>query len=109
MATVGRGAAAASALGTDVDEVRRIVLQGLGALRARVWLFGSRARGDAGRPSDIDVAILPLEPFPDGTLARIAEALENSLVLHSVDLVDLSTADPELRDRVEREGIPWTS
>jgi len=93
----------------DIEEVKRIVLEGLGTHRARVWLFGSRARGLGRRGSDIDVAILPLEPLPAGTLARIEETLENSLVLYPVDLIDLSSAEPALGERVERDGIPWTS
>jgi predicted nucleotidyltransferase len=105
----GGTALAEGRLRADLDEVRRIVLQGLGMHRARVWLFGSRARGTGGRASDIDVAILPLEPLPTSTLARIEEALERSLVLSPVELVDLSSADPALRERVEREGLPWKS
>jgi hypothetical protein len=45
--------------------------------------------------------------LPAGTLTRIEESLENSLVLYPVDLVDLSSAEPALRERVERDGIPW--
>jgi predicted nucleotidyltransferase len=93
----------------DIEEVKRIVLEGLGTHRARVWLFGSRAQQAGGRGSDIDVAILPLDPLPAGTLAWIEETLESSLVLYPVDLVDLSSAEPALRERVERDGIPWTS
>jgi uncharacterized protein len=110
MTTVhGDTAFADGRLRADIDEVRRIVLQGLGSHRARVWLFGSRARGAGSRASDIDVAILPLELLPPDTLARIDDALESSLVLSPVELVDLSSADPALRERVEREGIPWKS
>ena len=110
MTTAQPGAVSADAgLRADLAEVKRIVLQGLGPLRARVWLFGSRALGAARRGSDIDVGVLPLEPLPAGTLTRIEEALENSLVLYPVDLVDLSSAEPALRERVERDGIPWKS
>lgn len=93
----------------DLQRVRQIVLEGLGSLRARVWLFGSRASAEGGRGSDIDVAILPLEPVPDGLLVRVREALDESPVLYPVDLVDLSAADPALRDHVEREGVVWRS
>jgi predicted nucleotidyltransferase len=96
-------------LQADLGRVKEIVLRALGAHRARVWLFGSRARGAGGRSSDIDVAVLPLEPLPADTFARIEEELENSQVLYPVDLVDLSTAEPSLRERVERDGIPWKS
>lgn len=108
MTTVRAGAVSADAsLRADLEEVKRIVLQGLGTHRARVWLFGSRMHGTGGRASDIDVAILPLEPLPAGTLTRIEETLEHSLVLYPVDVVDLSSAEPALRERVERDGIPW--
>jgi predicted nucleotidyltransferase len=110
MTTAQAGTASADPrLQADIEEVKRIVLEGLGTHRARVWLFGSRAQGSRSKASDIDVAILPLEPLAAGTLARIEESLDNSLVLYAVDLVDLSTAEPALRERVERDGIPWTS
>jgi predicted nucleotidyltransferase len=60
------------------------------------------------RTSDIDVAVLPLEPFPSGLLSEIREALEESRVLYPVELVDLSTTTPEFRDRVLKEGILWS-
>jgi predicted nucleotidyltransferase len=110
MTTAQAGAVPADPrLQADIEEVKRIVLEGLGAHRARVWLFGSRAQGSGGRASDIDVAILPLEPLRAGTLAQIEESLDNSLVLYPVDVVDLSSAEPALRERVERDGIPWRS
>jgi len=91
----------------DLDEVRRIVLAGLRGHAAKVHLFGSWARGEARRHSDIDVAISPLEPLPPGLLLEIEEQLDRSEVLFPVDLVDLSTATAALRARVSAEGIPW--
>ena len=91
----------------DLAEVRRIVLEGLRGQRARVYLFGSRVRGLSGRASDIDVAVLPLEPLSPGTLSAIREALEKSRVPYCVDLVDLSDADPAFRERVLAEGVLW--
>ena len=88
-------------------EVKRIVLEGLKGHRAKVYLFGSRATGEAWRWSDIDVAVLPLEPLPMGLLGEISEALEESTVPYNVDLVDLSVADLSFRERVEREGVLW--
>lgn len=92
---------------TDLDAVQRIVLESLASHRVQVFLFGSRADGRPVRGSDIDVAILPLEPLPAGLLTEISEALENSRVLYTVDLVDLTRVEPAFRERVEREGIRW--
>ncbi len=93
----------------DLEDVRRIVLEGLAGLPARVYLFGSWARGEAWRGSDIDVAVDSDRPLPPGLLARIHDALDESGVLHPVDLVDLAQAAPALRERVRAEGVPWSA
>jgi uncharacterized protein len=93
----------------DLDEVRRVVSDGLRGRRVRVYLFGSWARGEARRISDIDVGILPLEPLPPGLLLDLQEALEMSDVLYPVDLVNLSAASPSLRERVLSEGVLWSA
>lgn len=95
--------------GYDLGEVKRMVLAALEGYGARVWLFGSHARAEAVRGSDIDVAVLALEALPPGLWEDLRQALEDSHVLFPVDLVDLAAAPPELRARVEREGVPWRS
>ena len=90
-----------------LGEARAIVLDGLRGTDCRVFLFGSRARGDVHDASDVDVAVLPRHVLPLGTLSRIRDALEDSTLPFTVDLVDLSDVDPAFRTRVEREGVPW--
>jgi uncharacterized protein len=92
----------------DVEIARRIVLDRLKGRDCSVFLFGSRAHGKPRRSSDIDVAVLPREPLPPGLLAEIAEALEESPILCSVDLVDLLRCDEDFRRRVLSEGQRWT-
>jgi len=91
----------------DLAGIRRIVLEGLAGRKVRVYLFGSWARGVATRTSDVDVAVLPLEPLPAGLLSAVREALEESAVPYTVDLVDLSQTDPAFRARVLEEGVLW--
>jgi hypothetical protein len=45
---------------------------------------------------------------PAGLLPEIEEALENSLSLYPVDLVDLTTTWDSFRARVPAEGVSWT-
>jgi len=93
---------------SELDEVRSIVLRGLRGTPARVYLFGSRARGEAARLSDVDVAVLPLQPLPPGLLSLIREELEESNIPYVVDLVDLSESGAAFRESVLREGVEWT-
>ena len=54
--------------------MRAIVLDGLRGRAARVWLFGSRARGDARPTSDVDVAVESLDPARPVDAAKPADA-----------------------------------
>lgn len=74
------------------------------------YLFGSRASGDAGPQSDIDVAVSfeGLEPG-DGryteTLLSLSVDLATALGTDDVDVVDLDTAPPSLVRAVLDRGI----
>lgn len=92
----------------DVETAHDIIRRRLRPELARLWLFGSRARGDARRWSDIDIAVEPQVPLPPGLLAELREELVESSILLDVDLLDLSQADKALKDAVRREGIAWS-
>ncbi len=90
-----------------LDRIRTLVVEGLAGTTAEIYLFGSHARGDATRLSDVDVAIDATEPLPTGCLARLREQLEDSTIPLTVELVDLGEADAEFRARVRKEGVKW--
>jgi predicted nucleotidyltransferase len=91
----------------DLKTAQRIVLDGLKDYQVKVYLFGSQATGKFHPTSDIDIAVLPLEPLPRQVLSHIREALDESNIVRTVDLVDLSEVDEPFKDRVLREGILW--
>jgi len=96
-------------LSEETDRVDRIVLPALrGSIAAfpgveRILLFGSRAKGDAGARSDIDIAVA----CPDAdtrTWLDICRVAEEAETLLKIDLVRLEDTDQEFRRRIEREG-----
>lgn len=95
------------ALTRDVAEVRRIVLAQMRG-RARAYLYGSWARGQGTRTSDIDVGIMPLEPLAPSELSQLRQKLEDSNVLLPVDIVDLSRTDAVFRKHVMQDAMEWT-
>jgi predicted nucleotidyltransferase len=73
---------------------------------AAVYLFGSVARGDAGRDSDVDVAIL-FAVEPPATLDAPQFAIEaelERLLDRPVQVVALNRASADLVHRVLRDG-----
>lgn len=64
-----------------------------------IYLFGSMARGDVHRESDVDLAILSGAKIPTAALFDLTARLE-ALLHRSVDLVDLRAASAVLRVQV---------
>lgn len=96
--------------GVDVlDAARRIVLDQLAGRAVRVFLFGSRARGQAAPGSDIDIALLAPTRLPRALISRVRESLEESTIPLRVDVVDLAVADEAFRRAVLAEGVEWTA
>jgi predicted nucleotidyltransferase len=92
-----------------IDLVRRTVLEALAGEDVAVLFFGSRARGNARRASDIDVALAPRQALKAGVLARLHEQLEDLRIPYTVDLVLLNQVSATFRDQVMMEGIRWRS
>lgn len=67
----------------------------------KVLLFGSRARGDFKRTSDIDLAV------SGGNFDRFAlDVDEETSTLLMFDIVDLDREmQPELQESIEKEGV----
>jgi len=77
---------------------------------ASLVLFGSRARGTAGRRSDFDLAIIPRSGFSRREHHAFVDQVDGSPdIIHPVDIVLWPEASPELRRRIQDEGISWKS
>jgi predicted nucleotidyltransferase len=70
---------------------------------ARIWLFGSRARGDHQPRSDIDLAIEA--PAADAVAWQaILDAVEDAPTLLRIDVMRMEEAPEALRAEILRTG-----
>jgi predicted nucleotidyltransferase len=92
-----------------LDRVRGIVLKHINPSEADIWLFGSAARGDMKRWSDIDIAIAPRQELASSVFSDLREELEESSVPYTVDVVDLRSAGDDLKAAIKEEGVRWTA
>lgn len=81
-----------------VQEARRLLAVD------RVWLFGSRARGDARELSDYDLAF-DHQASDAAWCAFVNLVQDEASTLADLDLVDLRQASRELRARILKEGV----
>ena len=71
----------------------------------RIWLFGSRSRGDHHAKSDVDLAFELTAPADNAWARFTVEVHEKAQTLLPIDLVDVYTCDAALRDVILREGV----
>ncbi len=86
---------------STADDLRRVFERTPGI--AAVWVFGSRARGDARANSDIDLAVDAAE-LSDAGFAAMHRRLLDLPTLHKIDALHWQrTAELPLRAAVERD------
>lgn len=84
------------------------VVNPLEALGAKVWCFGSRARGNYQKFSDLDLAI-ETQNSVDIELSQIKELLENSNFPFKVDLVLKHQFAQSYLSGFEKDKILWSN
>ncbi|MCB0385734.1 MAG: nucleotidyltransferase domain-containing protein [Bdellovibrionales bacterium] len=84
-----------------------LAINPLKAKKAQVWIFGSRARGDHTKFSDLDVLFVPdkAQPITLAELSTIKENLEESHLPIKVDIVANQDLATDYRENVERDRV----
>ena len=73
---------------------------------AKIWLFGSRVRGEAKKFSDVDLLIDLGKPISIETLSKLNLAFEESLLPYKVDIADAMTISETFRKNIQSQLIP---
>ncbi len=77
------------------------------APKAKIYLFGSRARNTHSLASDIDLAIECDGKIDKFILSNIKEGMEESMVPFFVDVVDLNDIDQDLKKQILKDRVLW--
>ena len=81
-----------------IDIVKQIVLKHVPKDEFAIFLFGSRAVGNAKTLSDIDIGIMGTKPLPTLIMADLDSDLEESIVPFKIDLIDFYQADQAFKN-----------
>lgn len=90
---------------TQYSTIVNLAIRPLKSVGARVYIFGSRARGDQRKFSDLDIAVESPTPLSLSFLAKIRSALEESDLPIKVDIVDMSELAASFLNNVLSERI----
>jgi len=89
-----------------LQKTKDIVLKALGDQDVQIYLFGSWARHEQKKSSDIDIAIEGKVDI-SALVRNVREQLEDSTIPFRFDVVDMGFASEILKQRIRREGILW--
>lgn len=87
------------------QEVSKFLIEPLTTLGARLWCFGSRARGDHHPFSDLDIMIEASDNL-DAIIAAIKERFEKSNFPFKLDLVQKKDFAQSYLAGFERDKVP---
>ncbi len=71
----------------------------------RIILFGSRAKGNANKGSDIDIALEDEKALTFREMRKMKELIDDVSGLYSVDIIVLSKVDDTFKDSIKESGV----
>ena len=74
---------------------------------AKIYLFGSRARGTAHTWSDVDLALDAGGRLMLNEVAQAKEVIEALHIPYKVELVDIHAISPQMLEEIKRDRILW--
>jgi uncharacterized protein len=74
---------------------------------AKIYLFGSRARGDYQETSDIDIAIDTGSPMSLTQKGQIISMIDALNIPQKTDVVDFHRVPLALQNNILKEGVLW--
>lgn len=91
------------------EEAKRKIIGILTVLfpEAKIYLFGSRAKGNPRPFSDIDIALDSGEKIELSRIGEARDMFKGSNIPLNFDFVDLQSVHPDFREAVLKEGILW--
>ncbi len=75
--------------------------------KVKIYLFGSRARGDYKVNSDIDVALNIGRRLSTLELAQAENVIEALNIPQKVELVDLNAVPETMKETILKEALIW--
>ena len=90
-----------------LTKLKDMVLSIFSNEKVKVFVFGSRARGDNQHTSDIDIGFIPHGKINRKKVAQLKEAIEDLNIPYKVEIVDFSQASESFRKEALKEVIEW--
>jgi len=95
---------------TGIDkEVKDKIIALISALvpEAKIYLFGSRARGKHSQWSDIDLALDSGEKISSSVIGEVLSVLAGTDIINKIEVVDVYSVSDDMRESILEERVIW--
>lgn len=90
-----------------LSQLKKLILSELKGASVKIFLFGSRARGDEAKTSDVDIGFIPGKKFNLKTIVYLKDTIEDSRIPYSIEFVNLNAVSENFRKEVLKDAIIW--
>jgi predicted nucleotidyltransferase len=87
-----------------LDNIKKILYQYLPKTTA-VWVFGSRAKGNAKKFSDLDLVIEAEKDLPSDIITRLKFEFEESALPYKVDVLDWHAISEFFKEAIKKDRV----
>ena len=88
-------------------KLKKLVLDSLKGEKVKVIVFGSRAREDNHKCSDVDIGLIPYGNIDAGKIASLKERIEDLNIPYKVEIVDFRDVSESFKKEALKEIIVW--
>ncbi len=88
-------------------ELKNLILEALKNERVKVFVFGSRARGDNYQASDVDIGYIPYDNFDTKKITFLKEKFENSNIPYKVEMVNFNEVSEDFKNEALKDIEVW--
>jgi len=95
---------------TGIDEkTKNKIIAIISALipEAKIYLFGSRARGKHSEWSDVDLALDSGKKLSSTDVGEIIDVLKGTNIPFKIEVVDMYAVSGDMRQSIEDERVIW--
>ena len=90
-----------------IEKLKQLTLASLDGEKVKVVLFGSRARQEHRRTSDVDIGLIPSGALNKKKLVLLKDKIEELNIPYKVEIVDFSQASLDFKREAMKGAIIW--
>ena len=90
-----------------LEQLKSLVLDSLKNENVKVFLFGSRAREDNYRTSDVDVGFIPKGDYNKSKISFLKEKVEDLNIPYKVQIVNFDTVSEDFKKEALKDIVVW--